>query len=284
MRSRLSTDWWLRHRRGWRRWRWTSPTPGSRTIRRIVGREPPGAARPAEFVADELGLALRATTCEMQRLLARTRRLRSGLPTVYAAALAGRLDADRVSRIDRAARLVTEEHTLTVLDEQVVPVAVTKTGLQLTAWLNRFLAEHEPRAFRERNARMTARPLSRRSAGGQPRLSGLADRQEQPVGGDHEGQPGEADQPAEHHVGQPVMAQKHPAEADRDRPEARPGRSSPPCQPATPADGGRDTVTARDDRAVQRMATGKRRSWARTAERRRPAGAGPGPPTPCRPA
>jgi len=37
------------------------------------------------------------------------------------------------------------------------------------------------------------------------------DGEEEPVGGDHQGQPGAAEQPGEDHVGEPVVAQEHPA-------------------------------------------------------------------------
>lgn len=116
-----------------------------------AGSELRGRARPGEFVADEVSLALRMSVWEAQRLLARSRRLRTGLPTVWAAGLAGRLDESRLVRIDRAARLVLDPHVLAMLDEQVVAVAANKTVKQLVVWLQRFLAVHEPDAYAHRH-------------------------------------------------------------------------------------------------------------------------------------
>lgn len=110
-----------------------------------------GQARPGEFVADEVSLALTMSVWEAQRLLARSRRLRTGLPTVWAAGLAGRLGQPRLVAIDRAARLVLDAHVLAMLDEQVVEVAAAKTGKQLDRWLQRFLAVQEPDAYAHRH-------------------------------------------------------------------------------------------------------------------------------------
>lgn len=111
----------------------------------------PGRPRAGEFVADEISLALKMSVWEAQRLLARSRRLRTGLPTVWAAGLAGRLDQSRLARIDRAARLVLDPQVLAMLDERVVAVAAVKTVKQLDVWLERFLAVHEPDAYAHRH-------------------------------------------------------------------------------------------------------------------------------------
>lgn len=111
----------------------------------------PGRARPGEFVADEVSLALRVSMWEAQRLLARSRRLRSGMPSVWAAGLSGRLDQPRLVAIDRAGRLVLDPRVLVRLDEQVVEVAAMKTVKQLDRWLQLFLAVHEPDAYQHRH-------------------------------------------------------------------------------------------------------------------------------------
>lgn len=111
----------------------------------------PGRARPGEFVADELSLALSMSVWETRRLLNRSRRLRASMQAVWAAGLAGRLDPPRLAAIDGAARLVLDPHVLTILDEQVVEVAVRKTVKQLHAWLDRFLAVQEPDAYEHRH-------------------------------------------------------------------------------------------------------------------------------------
>jgi hypothetical protein len=53
-----------------------------------------GRAKPGEFVADELSVILRDQPYQMRCLLARSRRLAAGLPTVWEAFRRGELDAD----------------------------------------------------------------------------------------------------------------------------------------------------------------------------------------------
>jgi hypothetical protein len=69
-------------------------------------------AKPGEFVADELAVMLRDQPYQVRCLLARSRRLASGLPTVWEAFQGGDLDADQIRVIDRVARRVTEASTL----------------------------------------------------------------------------------------------------------------------------------------------------------------------------
>jgi len=64
--------------------------------------------KPGEFVADELSLLLRDQPYAVRCLLARTRRLANGLPTVRDAFQCGDVDAEQIRVIDRAARRVTE--------------------------------------------------------------------------------------------------------------------------------------------------------------------------------
>ena len=93
----------------------------------------PGRGKPGEFVPDQLALLLREQPFGARRLLARTRRLRTGLPAVWDAHRAGDLDADQVRVIDRIARRVTEPHTLAAIDDQVVDAAQTRSPKQSAA-------------------------------------------------------------------------------------------------------------------------------------------------------
>jgi hypothetical protein len=103
-------------------------TSGSARIKR---------AKPGEFVADELAVMLRDQPYQVRCLLARSRRLASGLPTVWEAFQGGDLDADQIRAIDRVARRVTEASTLAAIDEQAVEAAQTRSPKQLSVWLLR---------------------------------------------------------------------------------------------------------------------------------------------------
>ncbi len=118
---------------------------------------PPGARNPAAFAAAELAPVLGQSSSEVGHLLARVRRLQS-LPDVLAAARTGDLDARRVARIDRAARMVVHPETLIELDRQVIAVIAERapTVQQLGAWLDRFLARSEPGKLAERQRRAHA--------------------------------------------------------------------------------------------------------------------------------
>ncbi len=115
-----------------------------------------GRPRPGEFVADELSPVLREQPWHVRCLLARTRRLRTDLPTVWQAFSAGDLDAEQVRVIDRAARRATEVSTLANLDDQVVEAAQTRTPKQLGSWLLRLIVRLEPLAFARRHRRALA--------------------------------------------------------------------------------------------------------------------------------
>jgi hypothetical protein len=65
-------------------------------------------AKPGEFVADELALLLRDQPYPVRCLLARSRRMAAGLPSVWEAFRRGELDAEQIRVIDRAARKVSE--------------------------------------------------------------------------------------------------------------------------------------------------------------------------------
>jgi hypothetical protein len=93
--------------------------------------------KPGEFVADELSVMLRDQPYRVRCLLARSRRLAAGLPTVWEGFRRGDLDAEQVRVIDRVARRVTEAATLAAIDDQVIDAAQTRTPKQLTTWLLR---------------------------------------------------------------------------------------------------------------------------------------------------
>ena len=60
--------------------------------------------KPGEFVSDELSLLLRDQPYQIRCLLARTRRLATGLPTVWEAFRRGDVDAEQIRVIVRVAR------------------------------------------------------------------------------------------------------------------------------------------------------------------------------------
>jgi hypothetical protein len=88
-----------------------------------AGRHTSHQAKPGEFVADEVSLLLREQPYHVRCLIARSRRLAAGLPTVWQAFCTGDLDAEQVRIIDRVARRTAENHTLVAIDEQVVEAA-----------------------------------------------------------------------------------------------------------------------------------------------------------------
>jgi hypothetical protein len=112
--------------------------------------------KPGEFVADELSVILRDQPYQVRCLLARSRRLATGLPTVWEAFRRGDLDAEQVWVIDRVARRVTEAATLAAIDDQVVDAAQARTPKQLSTWVLRLVVRLEPEAFAERHRRALA--------------------------------------------------------------------------------------------------------------------------------
>lgn len=116
----------------------------------------PGRARPGEFTADELSVVLREQPYAVRCLIARTRRLAAGLPTVWEAFRRGDLDGEQVRVIDRVARRVAERSTLTAIDESVVDAAQSRSPKQLRSWLLRLVVQLEPLAFAARHRRALA--------------------------------------------------------------------------------------------------------------------------------
>ena len=116
----------------------------------------PKRPKPGEFVSDELSLLLRDQPYQIRCLLARTRRLATGLPTVWEAFRRGDVDAEQIRIIDRVARRVTEAATLAAIDDQVIDAAHTRTPKQLQVWLLRLVVRLEPLAFEQRHRRALA--------------------------------------------------------------------------------------------------------------------------------
>lgn len=125
--------------------------------RRDAGRACVGGESAAElearFAADELGLATTTPTGTVQRLLARTRRVQSRLPGAWELWRAGEIDGYKVRLIDEAAQRLVHGDSLVTLDEQVCPLAPSKTPGQLQTWLHRFVARTEPEEFQRRYRR-----------------------------------------------------------------------------------------------------------------------------------
>ena len=113
-------------------------------------------AKPGEFAADELALMLRDQPYQVRCLVARSRRMAAGLPTVWEAFRRGDIDADQMRMIDRVARRVTETATVAAIDEQAVDAADTRSPKQLQVWLLRLVVQLEPLAFAERHRRALA--------------------------------------------------------------------------------------------------------------------------------
>ena len=107
-------------------------------------------------MADEVSLLVREQPFAVRRLVARSRRLASGLPTVWQAFRVGDLDAEQVRVIDRVARRVTEPATLAAVDDQAVEAALTRSPKQLAVWLLRLIVQLEPLAFEQRHRRALA--------------------------------------------------------------------------------------------------------------------------------
>ena len=99
---------------------------------------------------------LRDQPYQVRCLLARTRRLATGLPTAWEAFRRGDVDAEQIRIIDRVARRVTEAATLAAIDDQVIEAAHTRTPKQLQVWLLRLVVRLEPLAFEQRHRRALA--------------------------------------------------------------------------------------------------------------------------------
>jgi hypothetical protein len=99
---------------------------------------------------------LRDQPYQVRCLVARSRRMAAGLPTVWEAFRRGEVDVEQMRVIDRVARRVTETATLAAIDEQAVDAAQARSPKQLQVWLLRLVVQLEPLAFAERHRRALA--------------------------------------------------------------------------------------------------------------------------------
>ena len=89
-------------------------------------------------------------------LVATTRTLTAGLPTVWAAHSDGELDRAKARAIASARWRLHEVASVELLDESVVPYATTHTLSQLKGWLRRFVARVEAENVARRRREATA--------------------------------------------------------------------------------------------------------------------------------
>ena len=126
----------------------------------------------AGYAADEIGLALCASTTIVQRHVSRTRRIRTRLPQMWPLWAAGQIDEFKVATIDHAAARLTQGESWVKLDDALAPIAATKTTQQLRTWLNRFIAHRARRVHRRHQHTMARRDVSieqvRTAPGGSP--------------------------------------------------------------------------------------------------------------------
>ena len=113
----------------------------------------PGGARPGEFAADEVAMAIAQSVYRVRNTAAMTRRVKARLPLVWATWCDGDVDAYKVSKIDQAMRCLSYDASILKLDRRVVEVAGDKTPKQLQTWLNRFVAHTEPDRMEQRHRR-----------------------------------------------------------------------------------------------------------------------------------
>ena len=121
--------------------------------------------RRVDAAVHELSLALRLPVPAVERQVARARRLRSVLPSVWQAWHDGRVPTAQVVEIDRAARRLTRPSSLAGLDDVVIDALAGRTPSQAGRWLDRWVEQTEADASRARHelARadraVTVRPL-----------------------------------------------------------------------------------------------------------------------------
>jgi hypothetical protein len=120
---------------------------------RVVGErvsESQGRRR-ADAAVHELSLAMTLPVPTIERRIARARRVRSMLPTVWQAWHDGRVSTTHVIEIDRAVRRLTLAGSVVELDEIVVESLRRRTPGQAVKWLDRWVERTETGAARERH-------------------------------------------------------------------------------------------------------------------------------------
>jgi hypothetical protein len=107
--------------------------------------------RRADAAVHELSLATRLPVPTIERRVARARRLRSLLPTVWQAWHDGRISTAAVVAVDRAATRLTKPESLVTLDETAVDAVAGLTPGQAGTWLDRWVERTEAEAARQRH-------------------------------------------------------------------------------------------------------------------------------------
>jgi hypothetical protein len=131
--------------------------------------------RRVDAAVHELSMAMRLPVPTVERHVARARRLRSRLPSVWQAWHDGRVSTTQVGEIDRAARRLTRPDSLAALDDVVIDAVATRTPSQTGRWLDRWVERTEADASRERHdlARADRSVLTRPAGDGMSRLSAI---------------------------------------------------------------------------------------------------------------
>lgn len=121
---------------------------------RVAGEQFAGArsgSLESSAAAHELSLALMLPVATVERTIATARRVRSTMPTVWAAWHAGDVSSRKINLIDQAAEQLTQPLSVTALDAVVVAMAARKTPSQLRSWLQRFVERIEAHTAAERH-------------------------------------------------------------------------------------------------------------------------------------
>jgi hypothetical protein len=109
------------------------------------------ARRRVDSAVHELSLAMTLPVPTIERRVARARRLRSTMPTVWQAWHDGRVSTTHVIGIDRAASRLVHPESVAVLDDMVVDRLARLTPGQASRWLERWVERTEADASRERH-------------------------------------------------------------------------------------------------------------------------------------
>jgi hypothetical protein len=107
--------------------------------------------RRVDAAVHELSLALTLPVPTVERRVARARRLRSSMPTVWQAWHDGRIGTAHVTAVDHAATRLTRPESIALLDETAVDRLAGLTPGQATRWLVRWVERTEADAARERH-------------------------------------------------------------------------------------------------------------------------------------
>jgi len=115
-----------------------------------AGGEAQGRRR-VDAAVHELSLAMTLPVPTVERRVARARRLRSTMPTVWAAWHDGLISTAHVTAVDRAATRLVDPASVAMLDEVAVGRVSGLTPGQATRWLDRWVERTEADASRERH-------------------------------------------------------------------------------------------------------------------------------------